>query len=115
MEDIDKALESKKEVSKSKEDLISTNQEFVQASDMIEKPPDQLFDPNDPKVRELEEWNCSMDRSLIEEDTPRGKMKNVFKLKKMSKSRERSLLAEKFGPDDNVQEEDGITLDCFNS
>jgi hypothetical protein len=49
------------------------------------------------------------------QDTPRGKMKNVFKLKKMSKSRERNLLAEKFGPDDNLQEEDGITVDCFNS
>merc|ERR1712130_947100 len=28
----------------------------------------QLFDPNDPKVRDLEEWNCSIhERSVIEE------------------------------------------------
>eukprot|EP00090_Calanus_glacialis_P023273 TRINITY_DN3587_c0_g1_i1.p1 TRINITY_DN3587_c0_g1~~TRINITY_DN3587_c0_g1_i1.p1 ORF type:complete len:681 (-),score=191.69 TRINITY_DN3587_c0_g1_i1:42-2084(-) len=115
IEDIEEALDTEKELSKSKENLIEANKEFAQASDLMEKPPDQLFDPNDPKVRELEEWNCSMDRSMIEEDTPRGKMKNVFKLKKMSKSRERNLLAEKFGPDDNLQEEEGITVDCFNS
>jgi len=115
MEDIEEALDTGKEVSKNKEDLIDTNQEFVKASDLMEKPPDRLFDPNDPKVRELEEWNCSMDRSLIEEETPRGKMKNVFKLKKMSKSREKSLLAEKFGPDETAHEEEGMTVDCFNS
>ena len=28
----------------------------------------QLFDPNDPKVKDLEEWNCSVhDKSLYEE------------------------------------------------
>lgn len=28
----------------------------------------QLFDPNDPKVRDLEEWNCSInEKSLYEE------------------------------------------------
>ena len=42
-------------------------------------------------------------------------MKNVFKLKKMSKSKERNLLAEKFGHDDEFQEEEGVTVDCFNS
>jgi len=115
MEDIEEALDTGKEVSKSKEDLIDTSQEFVKASDLLEKPPDRLFDPNDPKVRELEEWNCSMDRSLIEEETPRGKMKNMFKVKKMSKSREKSLLAEKFGPDETAHEEEGMTVDCFNS
>jgi len=115
MEDIEEALDTGKEVTKSKEDLIDTNQEFVKASDLMEKPPDRLFDPNDPKVRELEEWNCSMDRSLIEEETPRGKMKNMFKVKKMSKSREKSLLAEKFGPDETALEEEGMTVDCFNS
>merc|ERR1719320_942069 len=115
MEDIDEALETRKEITKSKDDLISTNQEFVKASDLIEKPPDQLFDPNDPKIRELEEWNCSMDRSLIEEDSPKEKMKNVFKMKKMSKSRDKSLLAERFGPDDETNEDEGLTTDCFNS
>ena len=39
----------------------------------------------------------------------------MFKLKKMSKSRERNLLAEKFGPDDKYQEEEeGVSADCFN-
>ena len=37
MEDIDEALETRKEITKSKDDLISTNQEFVKASDLIEK------------------------------------------------------------------------------
>jgi len=115
MEDIDKALDTTKELTKEEKDLVSTNQEFVKASDLIEKPPDHLFDPNDPKVRELEEWNCSMDRSLIEEDSPREKMKNVFKMKKLSKSRDRSLLAERFGPNEEANEDEGLTTDCFNS
>merc|ERR1712083_235225 len=115
IEDIDEALETRKEVTKSKDGLVSTNQEFVKASDLIDKPPDQLFDPNDPKIRELEEWNCSMDRSLIEEDSPKEKMKNVFKIKKMSKSRDKSLLAERFGPDDETNGDEGLTTDCFNS
>ena len=42
-------------------------------------------------------------------------MKNVFKLKKMSKSREKNLLADKFGPDDEDQDKEGVSVGCFNS
>jgi len=115
LEDIEDALDTGKNMSKSKENFKDANEEFSQASDLMEKPPGQLFDPNDPKVKELEEWNCSMDRSLVEEVTARGRMKNVFRLKKMSKSREKNLLAEKFVPDDEVFEKEGVSVDCFNS
>jgi hypothetical protein len=37
MEDIEEALDTGKEVSKSKENLIDANQEFAQASDLMEK------------------------------------------------------------------------------
>lgn len=43
-----------------KEALLRTSQELLGQ--------DQLpFDPNDPKVKELEEWECSISRSVIVE------------------------------------------------
>ena len=42
-------------------------------------------------------------------------MKNVFNLRKISKSRERSLLAEKFGPGEEGNEDEGMTTQCFNN
>merc|ERR1719394_832002 len=53
----------------------------------------QLFDPNDPKVRDLEEWNCSIhDKSLYEEETPKRRLKRLFSLKKKTKPEELKML-----------------------
>ena len=37
----------------------------------------QLFDPNDPKVKDLEEWNCSVHEKSIYEE-----VKSVFLVSK---------------------------------
>ena len=45
-----------------KEQLVRASQELLGQVD------NQLpFDPNDPKVKELEEWECSVSRSVIVE------------------------------------------------
>ena len=45
-----------------KEQLMRASQELLGQVD------NQLpFDPNDPKVKELEEWECSVSRSVIVE------------------------------------------------
>ena len=45
-----------------KEQLVRVSQELLGQVD------NQLpFDPNDPKVKELEEWECSVSRSVIVE------------------------------------------------
>jgi len=44
-------------------------------------------------------------------------MRNVFKMKKLSKSRDKNLLSDKFGrpEDDQTEDNDGVSVDCFNS
>ena len=45
-----------------KEQLVRASQELLGQVD------NQLpFDPNDPKVKELEEWECSVSRSVVVE------------------------------------------------
>ena len=45
-----------------KEQLVRVSQELLGQVD------NQLpFDPNDPKVKELEEWECSVSRSVVVE------------------------------------------------
>jgi len=53
----------------------------------------QLFDPNDPKVRDLEEWNCSInEKSLYEEKLCKSRFKKFFRNKKKNKSDDLKLL-----------------------
>ena len=54
-----------------KEQLVRASQELldqVSNQEQMDKVDNQLpFDPNDPKVKELEEWECSVSRSVIVE------------------------------------------------
>merc|ERR1712203_521589 len=62
---------------KEKEQLMRASQELLGQVD------NQLpFDPNDPKVKELEEWEGSVSRSVIVEDYPRNRLAKLFKMKK---------------------------------
>ena len=56
-------LEKEKEaLEKEKQALLRTSQEILDQEHPL------LFDPNDPKVRELEEWDhSSMNRSVLVE------------------------------------------------
>merc|ERR1712181_21999 len=63
-----------------KEQLVRASQELLGQVASQELP----FDPNDPKVKELEEWECSVSRSVIVEDYPRNRLAKLFKLKKRS-------------------------------
>lgn len=107
-------IQTSEHLQHSRHSLIS--QELSQASTIINKIPEQLFDPDDPKVKELEDWNCSLDRSVVEEEPPKQRLKNVFRLNRLSRSEEKNnlLLREKFGVDDE-KEEDSMSVDCFNS
>ena len=54
---------------KEKAALVEEKEQLVRASqEMLGQVDNQLpFDPNDPKVKELEEWECSVSRSVIVE------------------------------------------------
>ena len=49
--------------------LVEEKEQLVRASqELLGQVDNQLpFDPNDPKVKELEEWECSVSRSVIVE------------------------------------------------
>ena len=49
-----------------KEQLVRASQELLSSQVDNQLP----FDPNDPKVKELEEWECSVSRSVIVEVGP---------------------------------------------
>ena len=46
-----------------KEQLVRASQELLSSQVDNQLP----FDPNDPKVKELEEWECSVSRSVVVE------------------------------------------------
>ena len=52
---------------KEKAALVEEKEQLVRASqELLGQVDNQLpFDPNDPKVKELEEWECSVSRSVV--------------------------------------------------
>merc|ERR1712192_73650 len=113
-----------------KEQLVRASQELldqVSSQELLDKVANQLpFDPNDPKVKELEEWECSVSRSVIVEDYPRNRLAKLFKLKKRSPKlklrrtpyhqtgktiEEKSLLERRHFDDDDEE----VSVDCVNS
>merc|ERR1711971_24753 len=111
-----------------KEQLVRASQELldqVSNQELLGKVDNQLpFDPNDPKVKELEEWECSVSRSVIVEDYPRNRLAKLFKLKKRSpklklrrapyqtgKTIEEKRLLERRHFDDDEE----VSVDCVNS
>ena len=52
---------------KEKAALVEEKEKLVRASQELLGDNQLPFDPNDPKVKELEEWECSVSRSVIVE------------------------------------------------
>jgi len=83
----------------------------------------QLFDPNDPKVKDLEEWNCSIhERSVLDEETPKRtrSLRKVFSMRKKVRKtvEERKLLSENYslrGSFRNTYREESISMECLKS
>jgi len=72
--------------------------EFTTAATMIDKNPDKGYDPDDPAVRGIEDWECSnhlssFDSVINEKDEKKSKFKNP--LKRFSRTEEtKSLISE---------------------
>merc|ERR550532_1702132 len=91
----------------------------------------QLFDPNDPKVKDLEEWNCSVhEKSIYEEpfqEAPKKRLRRMFSLRKKNKPEElkvltkmNSVVRKKSGPVRTINAseysdkyyDDNVNLEC---
>jgi len=95
-------------------DITRTSPEFLEAANLIEKNPDRLFDPDDPSVTALEEWEVSSPEKsalLDEGQTSTKSLRDMLKFKKMSKHEERNLLVDKFG-EDETDSEDKVNVNC---
>jgi len=113
------AIVAGREQNKQSKDFEEESSNFPQASGLIDQAEIQLFDPNDPKVKDLEEWNCSIhERSVIEEESPRRKLRKLFSIKRVSKIEERKLISEKYKPQvkyNHKYKEDSMSMVCFKS
>jgi len=79
-------------------DQLRVSPEFATAAELIDKNLDKGFDPDDPAVKGIEDWDCSnnldaMDPSLDNLRVKSRKLKNSM-LKRMSRSEERKSLLE---------------------
>jgi len=107
-----------------KQNLMRASQELLGQDEDNQLP----FDPDDPKVKELEEWECSVSRSVVVEESPRSRLTKLFKLKKRSpkmklkrrtpyhtgKTIEEKTLLERHNYDDD-DDDDDVSVDCINS
>jgi len=80
------------------EDKLRVSPEFATAAELIDKNLDKGFDPEDPAVKGIEDWECSnnldaMDPSLDNLRVRSRKLKNSM-FKRLSKSEERKSLLE---------------------
>merc|ERR1712018_380518 len=109
---------------KEKAALVEEKEKLMRASQELLGDNQLPFDPNDPKVKELEEWECSISRSVIVEDYPRNRLAKLFKLKKRSPKmklrrapyhqkgiEEKSLLERKHFDEDD----EDVSVACVNS
>jgi len=118
LEDIEAMIEGK-ELIPPKEELNRVSPEFATAVSMLDQNPDKGFDPEDPAVKGIEDWECSnLNTSLESVESRTSKLKSVFK-RKRSKSEERKSLLLNDESNDNVDEEDEdddkVTVGCINS
>jgi len=107
-----------------KQNLMRASQELLGQDEDNQLP----FDPDDPKVKELEEWECSVSRSVVVEESPRSRLTKLFKLRKRSpkmrlkrrapyhtgKTIEEKTLLERHNYDDD-DDDDDVSVDCINS
>jgi len=101
LDDIAAMIDSKDD--KIEKEKIRGSPEFATAATMIDKNPDKGYDPEDPAVKGLEDWECSnltssFDSVIKEKDDKKSKFKNA--LKRFSRTDEkyseenRSLISE---------------------
>jgi len=122
LDDIEAMIEGKN-VSDRKEETNNRGSpgspEFAKAAALIDQNPDPGFDPNDPAVKGLEDWDDSnnLTASFDTEGGKPSKLKNVFK--RMSRTEEtRSLLNESLNNNmekHREEEEDKVSAGCFGN
>jgi len=80
LDDISAIIDGKTEEDQSLSGQNRGSPEFTTAVTMIEKNPDKGFDPDDPKVKNLEDWECSnLTASMESVEAKKSKFKNVLK------------------------------------
>jgi len=119
LDDIEAMIEGKN-VRDWKEETSRGSPEFAKAAALIDQNPDPGFDPNDPAVKGLEDWDDSnnLTPSFETEEGKPSKLKNVFK--RMSRSEEtRSLLNESLNNNlekhREEEEENKVSPGCFGN
>jgi len=118
LEDIEAMIEGK-ELVPPKEELNRVSPEFATAATLIDQNPDKGFDPEDPAVKGIEDWECSnLNTSLESVESRSSKLKSVFK-RRRSRSEERKSLLGNGSTEENMreeeEEEDKVTVGCINS
>merc|ERR1712013_906966 len=98
-----------------KQNLMRASQELLGQDEDNQLP----FDPDDPKVKELEEWECSVSRSVVVEESPRSRLTKLMKLKRRApyhtgETIEEKTLLERRNYDDD-DDDDDVSVDCINS
>merc|ERR1712080_322258 len=122
LEDIAAMIESRDQETPKQEDKLRVSPEFAQAAGLIDKNPDQGFDPEDPAVKGLENWECTnnmddVDSSLDNLRTNSRKLKNNV-IKRLSKAEERKSLIDPDGAGDDKKSIEGkeeAGCGCFTS
>merc|ERR1712168_764798 len=95
-----------KELVPPKEELNRVSPEFATAATLIDQNPDKGFDPEDPAVKGIEDWECSnLNTSLESVESRSSKLKSVFK-RRRSRSEERKSLLDNRSTEDNIREEE---------
>jgi len=117
LEDIEAMIEGK-ELVPPKEELNRVSPEFATAATLIDQNPDKGFDPEDPAVKGIEDWECSnLNTSLESVESRSSKLKNVFKRRRSRSEERKSLLDEKSNGNNNEEEDDDekMSMGCINS
>lgn len=117
LEDIEAMIEGK-ELVPPKEELNRVSPEFATAATLIDQNPDKGFDPEDPAVKGIEDWECSnLNTSLESVESRSSKLKSVFKRRRSRSEERKSLLDDRSNGNVNEEEdeEEKVSVGCFNS
>eukprot|EP00090_Calanus_glacialis_P002195 TRINITY_DN11651_c0_g1_i3.p1 TRINITY_DN11651_c0_g1~~TRINITY_DN11651_c0_g1_i3.p1 ORF type:complete len:901 (-),score=269.17 TRINITY_DN11651_c0_g1_i3:361-3063(-) len=117
LEDIEAMIEGK-ELVPPKEELNRVSPEFATAATLIDQNPDKGFDPEDPAVKGIEDWECSnLNTSLESVESRSSKLKSVFKRRRSRSEERKSLLDDRSNGNNNEEEdeEEKVSMGCINS
>jgi len=113
-----KCSEGKEEVPPT-HDLNRISHEISTSFTMLDQIPDNGFDPEDPAVKGIEDWECSnLNTSRDSVESQSSDINKVFKQRSRSEERN-SLLNEKAtdnsNEDEDEDEKDMVSMGCINS